>query len=243
MILLREQSKSNMNFKQQINDYIQSHKKEIVDTLNELIKIPSVRGNAEENAPFAAQVFKTVVDPYSGKLSYIKSFRGVLKSGSTVWNSNTEQEERIGQIYVMRGKKMEAVDQLEAGDIGAVNKLNNTSTGDTLCDVNAKVRFPAIVFPKPTLFMAVTSEKKGEEDKVFAGLAKLAEEDFTFSVEKNAATGELLLGGHQADLAEDFLQRNHPRQGGSGRQTQEAIGRPRTIRARQDSFRSNGRRI
>ena len=158
----------------------------------------------EENAPFAAQVFKTVVDPYSGKLSYIKSFRGVLKSGSTVWNSNTEQEERIGQIYVMRGKKMEAVDQLEAGDIGAVNKLNNTSTGDTLCDMNAKVRFPAIVFPKPTLFMAVTSEKKGEEDKVFAGLAKLAEEDFTFSVEKNAATGELLLGG-QGDMQLEML--------------------------------------
>ena len=158
----------------------------------------------EENAPFAAQVFKTVVDPYSGKLSYIKSFRGVLKSGSTVWNSNTEQEERIGQIYVMRGKKMEAVDQLEAGDIGAVNKLNNTSTGDTLCDPTAKIRFPAIAFPKPTLYMAVTSEKKGEEDKVFAGLAKLAEEDYTFCVEKNASTAELLLGG-QGDMQLEML--------------------------------------
>ncbi len=158
----------------------------------------------EENAPFAAQVFKTVVDPYSGKLSYIKSFRGVLRSGSTVWNSSSEQEERIGQIYVLRGKKMEPVDCLNAGDIGAVNKLSATSTGDTLCDINAKVKFPPIVFPKPTLFMAVTSEKKGEEDKVFAGLAKLAEEDYTFAVEKNLSTGELLLGG-QGDMQLEVL--------------------------------------
>ena len=158
----------------------------------------------DEDAPFAAQVFKTVIDPYSGKLSYIKSFRGVLKSGSTVWNANTECEERIGQVYLLRGKKLEAVDELGAGDIGAVNKLGNTNTGDTLCDVNAKVRFTPIHFPKPTLFMAVSAEKKGEEDKVFAGLAKLREEDYTFSVAKNTETGEILLGG-QGDIQLEML--------------------------------------
>ena len=157
-----------------------------------------------EDAPFAAQVFKTVIDPFSGKLSYIKSFRGTLKSGSTVWNANTECEERIGQIYLLRGKKMEPVDELGAGDIGAVNKLSNTNTGDTLCDSNAKVRFTPIHFPKPTLFMAVSAEKKGEEDKIFAGLAKLKEEDFTFSVEKNVETGEILLGG-QGDVQLEML--------------------------------------
>ena len=146
-------------------------------------------------APLAAQVFKTVIDPYSGKLSYLKVFRGALKSGSTVWNANAEREERIGQVYVLRGKKTEPVSELSAGDIGAVNKLGVTSTGDTLCDINAKVKFDAIHFPKPTLFMAVSAEKKGEEDKVFAGLSKLAEEDYTFSVEKNAETGEILIGG------------------------------------------------
>ena len=165
-------------------------------------KVISLR--TDEDAPFAAQVFKTVIDPYSGKLSYIKSFRGVLKSGSTVWNANTECEERIGQVYLLRGKKMEPVDELGAGDIGAVNKLSNTNTGDTLCDINAKVRFTPIHFPKPTLFMAVTSEKKGEEDKVFAGLAKLREEDYTFSIEKNVETGELLLGG-QGDIQLEML--------------------------------------
>ena len=165
-------------------------------------KVVSVRTDAD--APFAAQVFKTVIDPYSGKLSYIKSFRGVLKSGSTVWNANTECEERIGQVYLLSGKKMEAVDELRAGDIGAVNKLGNTNTGDTLCDPSTKIRFNPIHFPKPTLFMAVAAEKKGEEDKVFAGLAKLREEDYTFSVEKNAETGEILLGG-QGDIQIEML--------------------------------------
>ena len=165
-------------------------------------KVVSVRTDAD--APFAAQVFKTVIDPYSGKLSYIKSFRGVLKSGSTVWNANTGVEERIGQVYLLRGKKMEAVNELSAGDIGAVNKLGNTNTGDTLCDPNAKIRFSPIYFPKPTLFMAVAAEKKGEEDKVFAGLAKLKEEDYTFSVEKNVETGDILLGG-QGDIQIEML--------------------------------------
>ena len=165
-------------------------------------KMISVR--TDEDAPFAAQVFKTVIDPFSGKLSYIKSFRGVLKSGSTVWNSNTECEERIGQVYILRGKKMEAVDQLAAGDIGAVNKLSNTNTGDTLCDPSAKIRFTPIHFPKPTLFMSVSAEKKGEEDKVFAGLAKLKEEDYTFSIEKNAETGEMVIGG-QGDVQIEML--------------------------------------
>ena len=167
----------------------------------------------EENAPFAAQVFKTVIDPFSGKLSYLKSFRGVFKSGSTVWNANTEKEERIGQIYLLRGKKMEAVDELAAGDIGAVNKLGDTNTGDTLCDPSAKVRFSPIYFPKPTLFMAVSAEKKGEEDKVFGGLAKLREEDYTFSVEKNVETGEILLGGQGDAQLETLVKKVKARYG------------------------------
>ena len=158
----------------------------------------------DKDAPFAAQVFKTVIDPFSGKLSYLKSFRGTLKSGSTVWNANTETEERIGQVYVLRGKKMEPVDELSCGDIGAVNKLGNTNTGDTLCDPSAKIRFMPIHFPKPTLFMSVAAEKKGEEDKVFAGLAKLKEEDYTFSIEKNAETGEMVIGG-QGDIQIEML--------------------------------------
>ena len=184
----------------------------------------------EENAPFAAQVFKTVIDPFSGKLSYLKSFRGVLKSGSTVWNANTEKEERIGQIYLLRGKKMEAVDELAAGDIGAVNKLGDTNTGDTLCDPNAKVRFSPIYFPKPTLFMAVSAEKKGEEDKVFGGLAKLREEDYTFSVEKNVETGEILLGGQGDAQLETLVKKVKARYGVDMKLSSPKIAYRETIR-------------
>ena len=163
-----------------------------------------VRIEADPDAPLAAQVFKTVIDPYSGKLSYLKVFRGTLKSGTTVWNPNTEREERIGQIYLVRGKKTEVVPQLEVGDIGAVSKLGDTYTGDTLCDPSAKVKFQPIHFPKPTLSMAVYAEKKGEEDNFFVGLNKLMEEDYTFSVEKNAATGEILISG-QGDMQLELL--------------------------------------
>ena len=198
------QNRGVINLLNEIVTYMPQAQERTNTLADDLMNDKVINVTMQENAPFAAQVFKTVIDPYSGKLSYLKSFRGTLKSGSTVWNANTEQEERIGQVYLLRGKKMEPVDELAAGDIGAVNKLNNTNTGDTLCDPNAKVRFTSIYFPKPTLFMSVTAEKKGEEDKVFAGLAKLAEEDYTFSVEKNNETGEILLGG-QGDMQLEML--------------------------------------
>ncbi len=149
----------------------------------------------EPDAPFAAQVFKTVVDPFVGKLNVMKVFRGSLKSGSTVYNSTTGKTERINQIYLLKGKKQEPVSELDAGDIGAVNKLNATNTGDTLCDESAKIKFDPIHFPRPVLWMAIYAEKKGEEDKIFQGLNKLAEEDYTFTVTKNQETGEMLIGG------------------------------------------------
>jgi elongation factor G len=165
-------------------------------------KVISLR--TDEDAPFAAQVFKTVIDPYSGKLSYIKSFRGVLKSGSTVWNANTECEERIGQVYLLRGKKMEPVDELCAGDIGAVNKLSNTNTGDTLCDEKYKIKYYDIPLPKPVITMKISAAKSGEEDKVFQGLNRLAEEDLTFKVEKDLETGETVIRG-QGETQLDIL--------------------------------------
>lgn len=149
----------------------------------------------EPDAPFAAQVFKTVVDPFVGKLNVMKVFRGSLKSGPTVYNSTTGKTERINQIYLLKGKKQEPVSELDAGDIGAVNKLNATNTGDTLCDESAKIKFDPIHFPRPVLWMAIYAEKKGEEDKIFQGLNKLAEEDYTFTVTKNQETGEMLIGG------------------------------------------------
>ena len=140
----------------------------------------------EENAPFAAQVFKTVYDSYSGKMNYIKVFRGKLKAGSTVFNPNTQTEERIGQIFILRGKKTETVTELTAGDIGAVNKLTNTDTNHTLCAIGTSIQFDPIRFPRPTLSLAVKPVNKGDEDKMFSGFNKMREEDYTFAVEKRA---------------------------------------------------------
>ena len=146
-------------------------------------------------APFAAQVFKTTVDPFVGKLNVMKVFRGILKAGSTVYNATTGKTERISQIYLLKGKKQEPTAELGAGDIGAVSKLSNTNTGDTLCDESAKVKFDPIHFPRPVLSMAIYAEKKGEEDKIFQGLNRLAEEDRSFTVTKNPETGEMILSG------------------------------------------------
>lgn len=149
----------------------------------------------EENGPFAAQVFKTVYDAYSGKLNYIKIFRGSLKTGMTVYNSNSGTEERIGQLFLLKGKKTELVNELTAGDIGAINKLTSTDTNHTLCAVGTDIQFDPIRFPRPSLSLAVTTVNKGDEDKMFAGFNKMREEDYTFSVEKRADTGELVLSG------------------------------------------------
>ncbi len=154
-----------------------------------------VNVQCEEDGPFAAQVFKTVYDPYSGKMNYIKVFRGRLKAGETVYNSNTKTEERIGQIYILKGKKAELVPELTAGDIGAVNKLASTDTNHTLCALGTDLQFDPIRFPRPALSLAVTTVNKGDEDKMFAGFNKMREEDYTFSVEKRADTGELVISG------------------------------------------------
>ena len=149
----------------------------------------------EEGKPFSAQVFKTVADPFVGKLNMIRVFTGSLKSGMTVYNSTTGEKERINGLYVMKGKKQEPVDELVAGDIGAVNKLVNTNTSDTLCDEKFKIKYYDIVFPKPVLTMKISAAKSGEEDKVFQGFNRLAEEDLTFKVEKDKDTGETVIRG------------------------------------------------
>lgn len=167
--------------------------------LDELVNI-----QCDDNGPFAAQVFKTASDPYTGKLNYIKVFRGCLKAGSTVFNATKGVEERIGQIFLMRGKKTEMVNELTAGDIGAVNKLTDTDTNDTLCAVGTNLLFDPINFPRPCLSMAVKAAVKGDEEKVFSGFTKMCEEDYTFSIEKRPETGEMILSG-QGDIHIELL--------------------------------------
>lgn len=189
------QNRGIINLMDEIVKYMPSAEERSEILANSVGKDELVGITCEADAPFAAQVFKTVVDPFVGKLNVMKVFRGTLKAGSTVYNATTEKTERISQIYLLKGKKQEAVSELTAGDIGAVSKLAATNTGDTLCDESAKVKFDPIHFPRPVLSMAIYAEKKGDEDKIFAGLNKLAEEDYTFAVNKNPETGEMLISG------------------------------------------------
>lgn len=187
--------------------------------------------NCDEDGPFAAQVFKTVHDAYSGKLNYIKIFRGKVKSGMTLYNPNTDTEERIGQLFMLRGKKTELVTELTAGDIGAVNKLTATDTGHTLCAVGTKIMFDPVRFPKPALSLAVKAANKGEEDKMFAGFTKMQEEDYTFAVEKRADTGELVISGQGEVHLEILAKKLKSRYGIDVKLTEPRIPYRETIRA------------
>ncbi|NLO82109.1 MAG: elongation factor G [Clostridiales bacterium] len=149
----------------------------------------------DPSLPFSAFVFKTVVDPFVGKLSVFKVMTGELSAGMSIYNANKERNEKTGSIYVLRGKKQIQVDKLTAGDIGAIAKLQNTVTGDTLCDPSAPVMYESIDFPEPSISMAVLPEKEGEEEKVFGGLNRLMEEDPTFTVQPNVETGETIISG------------------------------------------------
>ena len=149
----------------------------------------------DENAPVVATVFKTVVDPFVGKMVYFKVIRGKIVPDMALLNTRTGETERLGKLFYVRGKKQEEAPFITAGDIGAVAKLVNTGTGDTLCAPSCPVTLPGVPFDLPCLSMAVNTTKKGDEEKVATGLARLCEEDPTIKVEKNNETGELILSG------------------------------------------------
>ncbi|MFI3227423.1 MAG: elongation factor G [Clostridia bacterium] len=148
-----------------------------------------------DEAPFSAQVFKTTVDPFTGKQNYIKVVSGMLKANSSVLNVRTGEMEKIGKIYYVVGKKQLETEFLAAGDIGIVLKLNDTVTGDTLCDPKNKVEFKQSVYPKPTLSMAVQAKNKGDEPKIAAALTKMLDEDPCMRFGNNHETGEQILSG------------------------------------------------
>jgi len=162
-------------------------------------KAKNVKSGAETelkaDGKLAAQVVKTVADPFVGKISILKMYAGSLSADLSPYNANAEKAEKPGAVYIMRGKKLLNVDKLNAGDIGAMAKLQFTNTGDTLCDAANPVLFGQLEFPRPCISLAVTAKKQGEEDKIIAGLNRLKEEDLTMSLDKNAETGDVLLSG------------------------------------------------
>ncbi len=154
-----------------------------------------VRRTLEADEPFSAQVFKTIVDPYVGKISLLKIISGSLTPDTEVLNANKDEKEKIANLFLLRGKQQIDVDKAAAGDIIAVAKLQHTITGDTLCSVNAPLIYSKIDFSEPQLYLAIEPKAKGDEEKINMGLIKLVEEDPSFLFERNVETKQTLIRG------------------------------------------------
>ncbi|MCL2015922.1 MAG: elongation factor G [Defluviitaleaceae bacterium] len=148
-----------------------------------------------ENSDLAAFVFKTIADPYVGRLSLFRVFSGVMKKDTPLYNANKEIPEKIGQLYVMRGKEQIEVSELRAGDIGAIAKLAGTATQDTLCHKDKPLTLKGIDFPEALLTLAIIPKGKGDEDKISGAFSKLLEEDKTIKFEINKETKQAVVSG------------------------------------------------
>lgn len=155
----------------------------------------TVQLQADSAADLAILVFKTVADPYVGKLSYFRVFSGTLESDSRAKNSRTGGEERIGQVYTMLGKDQEPVARIPAGDIGGVAKLSETLTGDTLCDSGVPLRIEPPLYPNPLYSVAVTPKTKADAAKISPTLTRLSEQDPTLTWRQDRGTRETILSG------------------------------------------------
>ncbi len=155
----------------------------------------TVRRAVKDDAPLAALVFKTVADPYAGKVTMFRVYSGTMTSDSTIFNATKGVKERVGQLLLLRGKQQTPVEALGAGDMGAVVKLKETGTGDTLCDEKAPIRLAEIVFPAPVISFAVEPKAKGDEDRMSTAFTRLREEDPTIQFRYDPQTRETVVSG------------------------------------------------
>jgi len=150
---------------------------------------------ADEKAPYAAFVWKTVADQFAGRITMFRVYQGCLKADSTVANATQGAPERLGHLIVLQGKTATNVPELKAGDLGAVAKLKDTRTNDTLADKAAGITFAPIAFPEPVLSYAIEPKSRGDEDKISTAMHRLEEEDSTIKYQRDPQTHELLLAG------------------------------------------------
>jgi len=178
----------------------------VIDYLPSPLDVPSIQGvdpksEAEETrdasleAPFSALAFKVMSDPFVGKLTYFRVYSGKLKAGDRVLNTTTGKTERIGRILQMHANHREEREEIGAGEIAAGVGLKTTTTGDTLSDEKAPIVLESMTFPEPVISVAIEPKTKGDQDKLSAGLARLAEEDPTFRVAGDEETGQTLISG------------------------------------------------
>lgn len=172
----------------------------------EMARISPVRGKnpkdgkeverkVDEKEPLSAYVFKTIADPYAGKLSIFRVYSGAIKADSTVLNSSTGTKERIGQVFYLLGKKQVPAQIIGPGEIGVVAKLKETNTGDTLSDESHPITFDKVKFAEPLISYAIAPKSKGDEDKVSSGLHRILEEDPTLRFHRDEETKEMILSG------------------------------------------------
>lgn len=178
----------------------------IVDYLPSPLDLPVIKGTDPETGqplkrklsdsePLTALAFKIMSDPYVGKLTYLRIYSGVLKSGVYVLNANTGEKERVGRILEMHANKREEIDNAYTGDICAVVGLKKTSTGHTLCDPNHPIILEKMTFPEPVISVAIEPKTKADQDKLFEALQKLSDEDPTFKVRSDEETGQTIISG------------------------------------------------
>ncbi len=165
----------------------------------------------DSSEPFSAIVFKTIIDPFVGKLTMFKVVSGKITKDTDLYNSTKEESEKLANLFLLRGKNQVEVSEILAGDIGATSKLSYTQTGDTLCDKNNQTLYETISYPQPTLFKSVEPKNKGDEEKIGTSLNKMIDEDPTFVLERNTETKQLLIGGQgsvQLGVIVDKLKQN-----------------------------------
>ncbi|MDQ4149914.1 MAG: elongation factor G [Actinomycetota bacterium] len=154
-----------------------------------------VERSVDSSAPMSAFVFKTISDPYVGRISLFKVISGRLRPDSTVYNSRSSTEERVAQVFALRGKSQDGLSEVVAGDIGAVAKLGHTHSGDTLCEKSNPIWYPPLEPPDRVIAKAIAPKTKGDEDKLMTALARIQEEDPALLLERNAETRQTLLWG------------------------------------------------
>ena len=205
----------------------------VVDYLPSPLDIAAVKGidprseeeverHADENEPLSALVFKIVSDPYVGRLSYFRVYSGKVTKGGSVYNPIKRKRERIGRLIRMYADRREEVDEIGAGDIGAVLGLKDSFTGDTLCDETQQIVLESITFPDPVISVAIEPKTTADQDKMAEALRRLAEEDPTFQVRSDSETGQTLIAGMgelHLDILVDRMMREF--------KVQANVGRPR----------------
>jgi elongation factor G len=178
----------------------------VIDYLPSPLDVPDVIGHhpdnnkeltrkASDDEPFAALAFKIMVDPYVGRLTFIRVYSGQIKSGSSIYNVNSQKKERVGRLLKMHANDREDITEISTGDIVAVVGLKNTRTGDTICDPNNRIVLEAMHFPEPVISVAVEPKTKADQEKLAQSLSKLGDEDPTFHIKTDEDTGQTIISG------------------------------------------------